>query len=86
MVVASEVLLVFRSLTAPCRLLTACGVLGQQRRLLRCLLLRLGCRRLGRRRRLLCLLQLLVAIAQLLLQLLNLRLHVFAQRFNLALH
>ena len=61
-------------------------ILGQGRRLLRCLLLRLGGRRLGCRRCLLGLLQLLVAIAQLLLQLLNLRIHVLPQRFNLALH
>ena len=60
-------------------------VLGQGRRLLRCLLLRLRRRCLGCRRCLLSLLQLLVAIAQLLLQLLNLRLHVFPQRLNLAL-
>jgi hypothetical protein len=61
-------------------------ILGQGRRLLRGLLLRLGGRCLRCRRCLLSLLQLLVAIAQLLLQLLNLRIHVLTQGFNLALH
>jgi hypothetical protein len=36
--------------------------------------------------RLLCLLQLLVAIVQLLPQLLDLRLHLLSQSFNLAFH
>ena len=85
-VVASEVLFVFRSETAPCRLLTACVFSVIPGCMLCGLLLRLGRRCLGCRRRLLGLQQLLVSIIQLLPQLLNLGLHFVPQRLNLALH
>ena len=51
--------------------------------LLLCLLLRLGCGCVGRRGLLLGRLQLRVAVVQLLLELVDLRLHVFAELLNL---
>ena len=84
--VAKETLFVFRSVTAPCKLLTACVFSVSVRRLLGSLLLCLGCRCLGCGGGLLGLLQLLVSIIQLLPQLLNLGLHFIPQRLNLAFH
>ena len=76
-------LLVFRSLTAPCRLETARRIVRRLLLLLLCLLLRLGRGCIGSGGLLLGSLQLRLAVVQLLLELVDLRLHIFAELLNL---